>query len=82
NHTALPTREVTGSGYVVAPDTAVVFSKYEGRIVAVEVEEGDKVAVGQVLVRLDDAGARFALRGAEISWRAAELVLAARNIAL
>ncbi|PCD66099.1 efflux transporter periplasmic adaptor subunit [Rhizobium phaseoli] len=82
NRTALPTREVTGSGYVVAPDTAVVFSKYEGRIVAVEVEEGDKVAVGQVLVRLDDAGARFALRGAEISWRAAELVLAARNIAL
>ncbi|WP_237357385.1 efflux RND transporter periplasmic adaptor subunit [Rhizobium phaseoli] len=82
NRTALRTREVTGSGYVVAPGTAVVFSKYEGRIVAVEVEGGDKVAVGQVLVRLDDAGARFALRGAEISWRAAELVLAARNIAL
>ncbi|WP_245308007.1 efflux RND transporter periplasmic adaptor subunit [Rhizobium etli] len=79
---AAPTREITGSGYVVAPDVAIVFSKYEGRVVAVEVEAGDKVVAGQVLVRLDDAGARFALRGAEISWRAAELALEARNIAL
>ncbi|WP_183913060.1 efflux RND transporter periplasmic adaptor subunit [Rhizobium lentis] len=79
---AAPSREVTGSGYVVAPDTAIVFSKYEGRVIAVEVEAGDKVEAGQVLVRLDDAGARFALRGAEISERAAELALDARNIEL
>ena len=79
---AAPSREVTGSGYVVAPDTAIVFSKYEGRVVAVEVEAGDKVVAGQLLVRLDDAGARFALRGAEISERAAELALDARNIEL
>ncbi|RSC15481.1 efflux RND transporter periplasmic adaptor subunit [Rhizobium sophoriradicis] len=78
---AAPSREVTGSGYVVAPDVATVFSKYEGRIVTVEVEAGDKVVAGQVLVRLDDAGARFALRGAEISERAAKLALDARNIA-
>lgn len=75
-------REITGSGYVVAPDIATVFSKYEGRIVAVEVEAGDRVVAGQVLVRLDDAGARFALRAAEISARAAELALEARKIAL
>ncbi|WP_237352097.1 MULTISPECIES: efflux RND transporter periplasmic adaptor subunit [unclassified Rhizobium] len=80
--TAASTREVTGSGYVVAPDTATVFSKYEGRIAAVEVEAGDKVAVGQVLVRLDDAGARFSLRGAEISGRAAALAVDARTIEL
>lgn len=79
---ALPSREVTGSGYVVAPDTATVFSKYEGRIVAVEVEAGDRVAAGQVLVRLDDAGARFALRGAEITRQAAALALDAKNIDL
>lgn len=79
---AAPAREITGSGYVVAPDIATVFSKYEGRIVAVEVEAGDRVVAGQVLVRLDDAGARFALRGAEISARAAELALEARKIAL
>ncbi|MBA5802738.1 efflux RND transporter periplasmic adaptor subunit [Rhizobium changzhiense] len=78
----LPTREVTGSGYVVAPDIATVFSKYEGRIVAVEVEAGDRVVSGQVLVRLDDAGARFALQGAEITRQSAELALAAKTIEL
>ncbi|MGZ2484087.1 RND family efflux transporter MFP subunit [Rhizobium pisi] len=76
------TREITGSGYVVAPDVATVFSKYEGRIVAVAVEAGDRVVAGQVLVRLDDAGARFALRGAEIAGRAAALAVEARSIAL
>ncbi|MBX5021946.1 efflux RND transporter periplasmic adaptor subunit [Rhizobium lentis] len=75
-------REITGSGYVVAPDVATVFSKYEGRIVEVEVEAGDRVVAGQVLVQLDDTGARFAFRNAEISRRAAELALAARNIGL
>ncbi|OAV51629.1 efflux transporter periplasmic adaptor subunit [Rhizobium sp. WYCCWR10014] len=79
---ALPTREVTGSGYVVAPDIATVFSKYEGRIVAVEVEAGDRVVTGQVLVRLDDAGARFALQGAEIARQSAELALTAKTIEL
>ena len=78
----LPTREVTGSGYVVAPDIATVFSKYEGRIIAVDVEAGDRVAVGQVLVRLDDAGARFALEGAEIARRSAELTVTAKGIDL
>ncbi|EJC79817.1 RND family efflux transporter, MFP subunit [Rhizobium leguminosarum bv. trifolii WSM2297] len=80
--TVASTREITGSGYVVAPDIATVFSKYEGRIVAVEVEAGDRVAAGQVLVRLDDAGARFSLRGAEKSGRAAVLAVDARNIEL
>ncbi|XKM42310.1 efflux RND transporter periplasmic adaptor subunit [Rhizobium ruizarguesonis] len=79
---ALPPREVTGSGYVVAPDIATVFSKYEGRIVAVEVDAGDRVVTGQVLVRLDDAGARFALQGAEIARQSAELALAAKTIEL
>ncbi|WP_027683977.1 efflux RND transporter periplasmic adaptor subunit [Rhizobium leguminosarum] len=79
---ALPTREVTGSGYVVAPDIATVFSKYEGRIVAVEVEAGGRVAAGQELLRLDDAGARFALQGAEIARQSAGLALAAKTIEL
>ncbi|MGO4486192.1 efflux RND transporter periplasmic adaptor subunit [Rhizobium pisi] len=80
--TVAPTREITGSGYVVAPDVATVFSKYEGRIVAVAVEAGERVVAGQVLVQLDDAGARFALRGAEISGRAAALAVEARSIVL
>ncbi|MBB2755000.1 UNVERIFIED_ORG: RND family efflux transporter MFP subunit [Rhizobium aethiopicum] len=80
--TSAPTQEITGSGYVVAPVIATVFSKYEGRIVAVGVEAGDRVVAGQVLVRLDDAGAQFALRGAEIAGRATALALAARTIDL
>ncbi|ARO30686.1 RND family efflux transporter protein [Rhizobium sp. NXC14] len=80
--TTAASREITGSGYVVAPDIATVFSKYEGRIVAIEVAAGDPVVTGQVLVRLDDVGARFALRGAYIAGRAAELALEARNIEL
>ncbi|MBY5346632.1 efflux RND transporter periplasmic adaptor subunit [Rhizobium leguminosarum] len=79
---ALPPREVTGSGYVVAPEIATVFSKYEGRIIAVEVDAGDRVVAGQVLVRLDDAGARFALQGAEIARQSAELALTAKTIEL
>ncbi|WP_261322572.1 efflux RND transporter periplasmic adaptor subunit [Rhizobium leguminosarum] len=79
---ALPPREVTGSGYVVALDIATVFSKYEGRIVAVEVDAGDRVPTGQVLVRLDDAGARFALQSAEIARQSAELALTAKTIEL
>ncbi|KAF5883943.1 efflux RND transporter periplasmic adaptor subunit [Rhizobium sp. PEPV16] len=79
---ALPSREVTGSGYVVAPDIATIFSKYEGWIAAVEVEAGDRVVSGQVLVRLDDAGASFALQGAEIARQSAELALTAKTIEL
>ncbi|NKN01998.1 efflux RND transporter periplasmic adaptor subunit [Rhizobium leguminosarum] len=78
----LPSREVTGSGYVVTPDIATIFSKYEGPIAAVEVEVGDRVVSGQVLVRLDDAGAGFALQGAEIARQSAELALAAKTIEL
>ncbi len=76
------TRGVTGSGYVVALDSAAIYSKYEGKIVEIAVEVGDKVEAGQLLVRLDDAGARFALRGARIAKASAEIVLAARNIDL
>lgn len=73
-------RDVTGSGYVVAPEFTSVFSKYEGKIVEIAVKVGDRVAPGQVLLKLDDAGARFALDEAVIAKQTAELVLAARKI--
>lgn len=79
---ALIAREISGSGYVVAPRTTTVFSKYEGRITSVAVQAGDPVEAGQVLVTLDDAGARFALERAEAAKAAADLSLAARNIDL
>ncbi len=79
----LPTaREVTGSGFVVAPRLTAVFAKYEGRITKIAVEPGDAVQAGQNLVILDDAGARFALEQANAAKNQAELTLAAREIDL
>lgn len=75
-------REVTGSGFVVAPRLTAVFAKYEGRITGIAVEPGDIVQAGQVLVTLEDAGAGFALEQANIAKPQAELVLAAREIDL
>jgi RND family efflux transporter MFP subunit len=59
-----------------------IFAKYEGRITAITVEAGDRVRAGQVLVILDDVGARFALEQARAGKAAADLVLAARTIDL
>jgi len=76
------TREVAGSGYVTATNYTTVFSKYEGKIVKVAVDVGDRVAAGQVLVTLDDAGTRFAFDEAVNAKVSAELALAARTIDL
>lgn len=75
-------REVTGSGFVVAPRLTAVFAKYEGRITKIAVEPGDAVQAGQILVTLEDAGTGFALEQANIAKPQAELVLAAREIDL
>ena len=80
--TSASTREITGSGYVVAPRSTAVFSKYEGRITGIAVEAGDRVEAGQVLITLDDASARFALEQAEAARVSADLVLSARTIEL
>lgn len=76
------TREITGSGYVVAPRSTTVFSKYEGRITGIAVEVGDHVEAGQVLVTLDDASARFALEQAMAAKVSADLALSAKDIEL
>lgn len=75
-------REITGSGFVVAPRMTAVFAKYEGRITRIAVALGDAIEVGEVLVVLEDAGARFALEQAQAAKAQAELVLAARDIDL
>ncbi len=80
--TSASTREITGSGYVVAPRSTAVFSRYEGRITGIAVEAGDRVEAGQVLITLDDASARFALEQAEAARVSADLVLSARTIEL
>jgi len=75
-------REVTGSGFVVAPRMTTVFAKYEGRITGIAVAPGDVVAAGQILLTLEDTGARFALEQANAAKNQVELVLAAREIDL
>lgn len=78
----LAVREITGSGYVVAPHSATVFSKYEGKITGITVEVGDHVKAGEILVVMEDASARLALEQAKAARASADLVLAAREVVL
>jgi len=75
-------REITGSGYVVAPRSTTVFAKYEGRITRITVEVGDHVKAGQILAVMEDASAHLALEQAKAARASADLVLAARQIVL
>ncbi|MET0360091.1 MAG: biotin/lipoyl-binding protein, partial [Pararhizobium sp.] len=77
-----PAREITGSGFVIAEQGTHVFSKYEGRVVAVAVTAGDVVARGQALVVLEDRDARFGLEQAQAGKAAAGLQEVARRIDL
>jgi RND family efflux transporter MFP subunit len=53
------------SGYVVARRQATVSAKVTGRVVDLEIEEGQRVEQGQVIARLDGANAHAALDRAE-----------------
>jgi RND family efflux transporter MFP subunit len=52
---------LNASGYVTARRRATVSSKITGKVVEVNVEEGQAVREGQILARLDDATYRAAL---------------------
>ena len=52
---------LNASGYVTARRRATVSSKITGKVVEVNLEEGQAVTQGQVLARLDDASMRAAL---------------------
>ena len=73
--------QVTGSGYVIAPDKVTLFAQYAGRITAVLVKPGDTVTTGQALVTLDDLELRLAVQQAKASRKAAMLALEAARIA-
>ena len=49
------------SGYVVARRQATVSAKITGKVVEVLIEEGQRVADGEVIARLDDTNARAAV---------------------
>ena len=53
------------SGYVVAQRKAAVASKGTGRLVYLGVVEGDRVRVGQVIARIEDADVRAQLAEAQ-----------------
>jgi len=67
-------QRVVASGRVMAPARIALAALALSKVVAVAVDEGDRVRAGQLLVRLDDADARAALQGA----RARVLEAAAR----
>lgn len=60
------------TGYVVARRKATVSSKTTGKLVAVLVEEGDRVTKGQILARLDDRDAQAQLQLAKARLAAAK----------
>ena len=53
---------LNASGYVTARREATVSSKVTGKVTEVLIEEGVKVAEGQILARLDDTNAQASLR--------------------
>lgn len=80
------TETVISSGRVATPDRVLVGSELVGRVLRLSVEEGDRVAAGQVLAELDDAEQRAAVaqsaRGVEeAEARLAELAQVSRPVA-
>jgi HlyD family secretion protein len=70
DHTVL-----NASGYVTARRQATVSSKVTGKVTEVLIEEGMKVAEGQVLARLDDSNVKAALDVAVAQLESARLNL-------
>ncbi len=68
-------RQVDLAGTLVSPDQAKVSSEVSGVVRQVQVEIGDEVQPGQVLVRLDPRELELALRGAESLLRQTEAQL-------
>ena len=52
------------SGYVVARRQAAVASKITGKMVELNIEEGDRVKAGQIIAKLDDTNIRASLNAA------------------
>src|SRR6185295_1702849 len=66
------------SGYVVARRQATVSAKITGKVVAVLIEEGQRVEAGEIIARLDDANARaqVAQSAAQVEQQRASLTAA------
>lgn len=71
-----PQPVLSAAGYVIARHQVEVASKLTGRIVSLEVREGDIVKQGQVIARLDDAEVKAQLLQAQANLAAAQARLA------
>jgi RND family efflux transporter MFP subunit len=70
------------SGYVVARRQAAVASKITGKMVELNIEEGDRVKVGQIIARLDDTNIRASLNAAVAQLEYAKAGLAETRVNL
>lgn len=70
------------SGYVVARREATVSAKIAGKVAEVLIQEGEHVAAGQVIARLDDSNARAALAQAEAQAASAQASIAVAQTAV
>jgi RND family efflux transporter MFP subunit len=70
------------SGYVVARRLATVSSKITGRMVELDIEEGEHVKAGQVIARLDDTNSRAAFDQAHAELEFAKAGLAQTEVNL
>ena len=69
------------SGYVVARRQATVSAKITGKVVAVLIEEGQRVEAGEIIARLDDANARAQMAQAAAQVEQQRASLAAAGVA-
>jgi HlyD family secretion protein len=71
-----PSPVLSAAGYIIARNRVEVASKITGRIVSLEVTEGDLVKPGQVIARLDDHEMTAQVRQAQANVEAAQARLA------
>jgi len=76
-----PSSILDASGYVVARRQATVSSKITGKVVAVGIEEGQRVDQNQVIARLDDTTQRAAAAQARAQRAQADANLTAARVA-
>jgi RND family efflux transporter MFP subunit len=70
------------SGYVVARREAAVASKITGKMIELDIEEGDRVKAGQIIARLDDSNIRASLNAARAQVEFAKAGLAETQVNL
>jgi RND family efflux transporter MFP subunit len=70
------------SGYVVARRQAAVASKITGKMVELDIEEGDRVKAGQIIAKLDDTNIRASLNAARAQVEFARAGLAETQVNL